>query len=137
MVSIQTIDEVQTAIRVFPQQGADIKKSQGLHPEIIGRKIEYPWIDEKNVLRRGHLFWCGAEGGTRTHTAVKDHKLLRLTRLPIPPLPHSMELCKLGRIAIIISYSKKVKTRLKSILDTFAHQEGLTNQDSVLILKTE
>ncbi len=30
----------------------------------------------------------GAEGGTRTHTAVKDHKLLRLTRLPIPPLPH-------------------------------------------------
>ena len=82
----------------------------------------------------GDLFGCGAEGGTRTHTAVKDHKLLRLTRLPIPPLPHLRLLCKFRRIVIIISYSKKVKIHFTSIFDTGVHQADLTNQDSVLIL---
>ncbi len=86
-MSVQAIDKMNAAVGVFPEDGANVKEAQRLQPEVIGCEIVNPRIDEKDVLREGHnlsgggssllenrprtIFQDNAEGGTRTHTALR------------------------------------------------------------------
>ena len=52
IVGVQTIDQGHVKTRT-PEKACDLEKAQGLGPEIVGREIENPGVDEQN--RRFHV----------------------------------------------------------------------------------
>ena len=64
MESVQAVD-IARAVPVHLQDIGDREKADRLRPEVIGRKVMYPWVDQKDIgggFLHGESFTCGTDG---------------------------------------------------------------------------
>ena len=79
--TVQAIDKMNLGACGLPDNRRYLQQPQGLEPEIIGRKIINPGVNEEEMLHFLTATKAGggrclahpphAEGGTRTHTAFR------------------------------------------------------------------